>query len=165
MLSAALPFPAVEDTHAMDEERRDERRSESFDRRENQWTKPAVIIALAQLFLAAVSLLIMIGGGLLVAYVTSQKDSVSSEMTNAQVAAEIQKFSLKLDAIGNMVQQANDKNTTQESAISTLTRDVTEIKSNVADIAKTVEANEKAQRDYNFNLSRDLTRAQEALKR
>lgn len=154
LVDGSQPFVPLETTDAMD-----------ADRRENQWTKPAVLIALIQMLLSVVSLAILIGGGLLVAYVSSQTDSVSSEMTNAQVAAEIQKLSLKLDAIGNMVQQANNTNTTQESAINTLTRDVAEMKSNVDDIAKTVEANEKAQRDYNFNLSRDLTRAQEALKR
>lgn len=135
------------------------------DRRENQWTKPSVVVALVGLLFQALSMFFLVGGGLLVFYATSQSDKVSTDMTNAQVVGAIQKLEMKIDSAVSASQQANNTNTTQEGNINTLMRDVAEANSKIADLIKTVEANEKAQRDYNFNLSRDLTRAQEALKR
>lgn len=129
---------------------------ESPDRRENQWTKPPVLIAMVGLFFQATSLFILVGGGLLATYLASRSRDVSVDMTNAQVVNEVQKLSMKLDSISNLVQQANSTNTTQEGTIGTLNRDVAEIKSNLADLIKTVENNEKAQRDYNFKLGNDM---------
>lgn len=130
------------------------------ERRENQWAKPPVLIAIISLFFQAVSLFLFVGGAVLVAYATSKSDKVTSDMTNTQVVSAIQKLEMKIDSAVTASQQANSTNTTQEGAINTLTRDMTEIKSNLSDLTKTVEANAKAQTDYNFNLKSDLIKAQ-----
>lgn len=113
---------------------------------EERWTSPRIVLTLIQLFIgflglcvSALSLMVVVGGMVLGAYLLSQKNDVTSEMSNVQLAQQIGTLSAKFDKFTD----------TQTLAAQTSAREMTEVKSDVATLRRDLdnEAKSRESRD------------------
>jgi outer membrane murein-binding lipoprotein Lpp len=89
------------------------------------------MLSVAQLFIGAAGLLVsvmgfllVVGGGLLGAYVISQTNDATSEMSNAQLAQKIDSLEMKVDKMTDVVSASGRKDAEIESTLATLRRDL-----------------------------------------
>lgn len=102
------------------------------ERRESErWTSPRIILTVLQLVIGAAGLfvsimgfLMVVGGGIFGAYVLSQKNDVTSEMSNAQLAQQINTLSVKVDNMTTILSTSAAENAELKNTVATLRRDL-----------------------------------------
>lgn len=123
-----------------------------MDRRRSAWANPSTWFGLASLLLSFAGLclsFIMACGVLVGIYVASAVQTAKIEVVNTNLINKTNELSAKIENIST-------SGTEQKGKIEFQDRRIEDLEDRRAEIEKMIEANEKAQRDYNFKLGNDL---------
>lgn len=98
------------------------------DRRESEqparWADPRIILAVIQLLVGMAGLAVVVFGGLIGIYVMIQTRSATSEMSNAQLAAQIAVVGTKVDKMTDVVSASTAESAQLKATVETLKRDL-----------------------------------------
>lgn len=112
---------------------RSEETALNVEERRSAWLDPRVITGVVQLAFSGCSILVAIGGlvvviagGLLGTYVLMQTRATSSEVSNQQLVSEVQKIGAKLDGVADDVKELTNSKAQQAAQITALEKAISQ---------------------------------------